>query len=262
MAEGDDEEPGASPPPPLGVIDGGKTVKRGPKLRKPLRITREKYDEMVQAHIKGTRTIGDLSRRTGVAPDTAAKAIREGWPERGWKPLKDHAAAHDAMVDAAARARAGTEDPKRAAEAESWAELRRDQLLLALGLKSGLAGLIEKLRTLVDHAPITEIKAVRRTVFEEHLDTSGRVVKRVPRTVTEDVEVTPNIVAAAGALVDATTALGRIGHHEILTAHSKEPDWMRGKKRGWQNLTEEQLDYIRKNNGKLPDGVLLEELEG
>jgi hypothetical protein len=250
------EKDGGGDQPPFEVLDGGKKPKKRGPIRSPMPITREAYDRMVSVHVQGSRSIGELVRTCKVARETAQKAIHKGWPEKGWKPLKEHAAHYDRMAEAVTAAPA---DPARAEEAASWEVIRRQHLDLAIATRSVLAGGLVKLQEAMERSTITTLKPRRRTVMEEVIDREGKVIRRIPRTVTEDVEVAPNLTALFQMLSDCSAVLARTGGHEIDIANAKAPAWMRQSK-GWSNLTSEQLQYMWQHDGRLPPGVTLEML--
>lgn len=244
-------------PPDLGVIDGGKKSKFIPKNPRN-EITRQTYDDLVDAWTRGSRTILSLMRRTGIGKKTAIKARDRGWPDRGWRALKDLGREYDAVQDAARQP--PTLTTEQVEEAATWNALRRQHLELALAIRSVLAGGIVKLQRAIQEATATTTKAVRQVVYEELLDDKGSIFKRVPRTVTVDVAVAPDLVAVMGALNAAAATLARTGSSEIGMANSTVPDWMAAKGvKGMSQLSPEDLDYITKHN-RLPPGVVFESL--
>jgi hypothetical protein len=262
----------------LNLIQGGNAYRKGTPNRY---VSREIYERMLEAYVHGIRSQGEVMRAVGCSRDTAKKAIEVGWPKHGWRPLRDVASEYDA-VDAAARGSSGGigaggpgdprpggggggdgDDPTRSPDAVTFSAFQRQHMTIALAIRSVVAMAIVKAREAVAAATATTIKPMRKVVMEEHLDSTGAVFKRSPRTVIEDVVVSPNLISLASALNELASALARTGMHEIKIADADTPRSMREQEQGgFGSLTNEQIDFIAKNNGRLPPGVTLDMLHG
>ncbi len=265
MVDNTGEPPPDDPEAPkLGVIDGGKAPKKAAGSRGHRKaadkITREMYDKMVQHYIRGGRSKSSIMRATGVAFATARRAIERGWPERGWVALDILGKRHDAAMDAES-VKVTPKNEELQEEALSWQTLRRQQLNVSIFLRSVFLHGLEKMRTMMREANITELKPIRRVVMKKRFDKLGRITEEFPVTVIEDVAVKPNVESVVSMLSNAALFMQRTGAHEISVANSKEPGWMKAPTTGWGALTDEQMDHIAKT-GRLPAGVSLAQLEG
>lgn len=259
MAEPEDppppppDEPAPPAAPRLGIIDGGAGK---PQKRPAVAVTRDKYDRMLEAYVRGNRSTKQTARVAGVAPATARKAIFKGWPEKGWPPLRQTGELYD---KAAAANQSAPADPGRQEEAASWTDVRRQHLRMALQLRATLARAMIMLNEALADSTARVMKPRRTVHYEEHLDKAGHVVRRIPRTMVEDVEHKPNLLAVVAALGDAGGILRGTGAHEIGMANSRDPIGLE-RKPGWSALTQEQMQYIEET-GRLPPGVTLDQLE-
>lgn len=220
-------------------------------------MDRQTYEELAERYIKGRRSIAELATEVGVAYKTARKAIERGWPEKGWAPLQDRAAFYDKMhADTVIR-----ESPQRAKEARDFLAMREEYLKIAHGVRSGLAQCLGVAIPLIPTATRTRVESRRVERMEEVLDKAGRVVKRIPRTITIDVEVNLPFTELAEAFTKIANALERTGGGELEQLSAKLPTNATGGRRK-HNLTIEQLTFMAENRGALPPGVKLEDLGG
>jgi hypothetical protein len=220
-------------------------------------MDRQTYDQLADVYIKGRRSARELVDATGVAFKTAQKAIEFGWPEHGWAPLKERAAFYDRMHNEAA----SKESPARAKEARDFLAMREEYLKIAHGVRSGLAQCLGVAIPLIPTATRTRVEPRRVERMEEVLDKAGRVVKRIPRTITIDVEVNLPFTELAEAFTKIANALERTGGGELEQLSAKLPTNATGGRRK-HNLTVDQLQFMAENQGRLPPGVKLEDLGG
>jgi len=238
-------------PPDLHVVGGKKPIQAP--------TTHERYEQMANAYFAGARTIrgvvAALRKQYGVSISwkTAKKAIEVGWPEHHWPPLKDRAQLHDR----ARQHEANTADPARAERARSWLEMRRDYLLIAGGVRAGLARALTVLNANIDRSVATTVRPQRQVHYEEVMDAKGKVIRRIPRTITVDVQVMPSVFDVAQALNQMSGALQRIGEGELGQLMAKPPGDTGGKR---QRVSDEQVAFILANGGRLPPGVTPEML--
>lgn len=220
-------------------------------------MDRETYEELVDFYIRGRRSIRELVDATGVAFKTAKKAIERGWPEKGWAPLQDRAAFYDKMhADVANK-----ESPQRAKEARDFLAMREEYLKIAHGVRSGLAQCLGVAIPLIATASRTRVESRRVERMEEVLDKAGRVTKRIPRTITVDVEVNLPFTEIADAIAKISSALERTGGGELEQLSAKLPTNATGGRRK-HNLSIDQLRFMAENKGALPPGVKIEDLGG
>lgn len=220
-------------------------------------MTKVLYEEMAETFIKGARSMGELVSKFGVARKTANRAIESGWPHQGWAPLRDRAAFYD-------RLHADTlnkESPQRAKEARDFLAMREEYLKIAHGVRSGLAQCLGVAIPLIATASRTRVESRRVERMEEVLDKAGRVVKRIPRTLTIDVEVNLPFTELADAIAKISSALERTGGGELEQLSAKLPTNTQAGRRK-HNLSIDQLQYMAENQGRLPPGVKLEDLGG
>jgi len=221
--------------------------------------THERYEQMATAYFAGARTIRGVvealkKKGVHVGWKTVRKAIETGWPEHHWPPLKERAKLHDRAKEA----EGNTADPARAERARGWIEMKRDYLVIAGGVRAGLARALNVLNQNIDRSVATSLRPQRQVHFEEVLDGKGKVVRRIPRTITVDVQVMPSVFDVSTALNQIAGALQKVGEGELGQLLAKPPGDAAGGKRS--RLTDAQIEYIHANGGRLPDGVTPEML--
>lgn len=233
-----------------------RSIKPTPRTKgKPM--DRQTYEEMADAYVKGRRSAGELTTIFGVAFKTSQKAIDHGWPEKGWAPLRERAAFYDKLHNETQN----RESPQRAKEARDFLAMREEYMKIAHGVRSGLAQCLGVAIPLIATASRTRVEQRRVERMEEVLGRDGKVVKRIPRTITVDVEVNLPFTELADAIAKISSALERTGGGELEQLSAKLPTNATGGRRK-HNLTIEQLTFMAENAGKLPPGVKLEDLGG
>jgi hypothetical protein len=250
--------PDPSPDTTLKSIQGGKRGGKRPPPKGPFkrygRVTREIYDMLAERYLSGERRLIPLSEQCNVGIPTVRKAIDLGWPERGWPALGERAVLYDKLH---AEAMMNT-NPVRAKDARDWLQMRKDFIEIAAGVRIGLAKAVHILVKNVDAATATELRSQRQVHMEEVLDEKGRITRRIPRTMTVDVQVPPSIYRITDSLSSVASALKVTGMGEIEVLLAKPPAGSFGR-RG-HKLTGEQIQWMAENNGQLPPGVSLEDL--
>lgn len=257
-----DEKPpgeGSEPPkeqPALRSISGGKDRRRAARGRRKAgqHVDNVLYQAMAETYLTGKRTIEELVIDHGVAFRTGKRAIEVGWPEKKWPSLQDRALLYDKQhVD-----QVNSASPVRAKHAKNWLEMREDYIKISSGIRGALAKTIGKIIQNTDGAVATQVRPVRRVHYEEVLDGKGKVIRRIPRTLTEDVTMAPSIFDVATALNQIASALERTGGGELQQMLAKPPQGSTGR-RG-HGLTEEQIRWMAENRGAIPPGVTLAQL--
>lgn len=248
----DGQKPEAPPAPPdLQVVRPRK--KHAPRVYNGP-MTRERYEELAQTYMAGNRSPKQLHRKHHCSEKTARKAINEGWPEHDWPPLKERAKMYDRIRDQAA----AKEDPERAKQARDFLQMRDEYLRIAHALRGAVAQCLAKLVPEIAGSTATTIKPVRQVHYEEVLDASGKVVKRIPRTLVVDVTVPPSIFDIAPAVHQMTGALDRIGGGELEQLFAKPPSDGAAPRK--HNLNWQQIEYMAANGGRMPPGTTLDDL--
>lgn len=233
-----------------------KSIKSQPQKR---HLTVEQYNRIVECYLKGgSRTIRSLAAAAGISNDTAARAITHGWPERDWPSLKARAEMYD-------RQRREIEDrpmSKHQAINEALFRLLRSENMNQL-LAQRAAGqvMLRKIMQAVDRA-VADRHAIRTWVAQETTGT-GKNKRTTHRVLREDKILPPYLPELAGAarevcaFLSAAAAEERhwIGLPMPSEAHSGTPT-------GWglEGATPEDIEYIKKHDGKLPPGKTLEDL--
>jgi hypothetical protein len=248
-----------APPPgegeqPLRSIEGGKSKR---PISTP--VTHEVYEMMAVAYLAGARSVRDIQRRlkaqgVGISKSTAEKAIKFGWVQNKWPPLRERAELHDKLRAAATNGA----DPKRAKAAHDWLRMRDDYLTIAGGVRANIAQAINIMNRDVKTAVSTQVKPVRQVHFEEVLDAKGRVVRRIPRTLTVDVTMPPSIFDVSAAVNQLAAALERTGGGELGQLMAKPPQGA-ANRRG-HSMTPEQVQWMADHGGAIPPGVTPEQL--
>ena len=229
------------------------------KPRKPYqRVTREIYERMADVYLAGSRTTTEVARLTGVARSTADAAIREGWPSRGWAPLRERAKLYDKNRERAQEEKvANPPDPERADLAASFIDLRLRNLEMANVVRGVLAHALLRIGSAMPGADVVEMRPVRRVVHEEIYDKDGKVSRRVPRVVTVDEPHAPTTQNLVHALREVSQIMEVVGEYTLHWGGAKAPAGMEGRD-GYERLSDEEVEYMAKNGGKLPPGVPLE----
>jgi hypothetical protein len=250
MDDGSEKPPEA---PELKSIDGGKS-RASVRPHKHRRVDRDLYDRMAEAYLHGNRSVKALAREVGVSEPTAHKAIYQGWPANDWSPLKARAALYDKLHTE------GREkvSPERARIARDWLKMKDDYIEIAAGLRVGIARCVAKAIKASEDAIAGRIQAVRQVHMEEVIDEAGRVTRRIPRTLTVDVNQPPDLHAVVASLSQLAAALERTGGGELEQLLAKPPADALGRG-GKHKFTPEQIRYMAENQGKLPPGVTLDD---
>jgi hypothetical protein len=186
---------------------------------------------------------------------TAHRAINHGWPDRGWPSLKSRAQLYDKLHS---ETQITTANPARGKDARDWVQMRDDFVSICNGVRVGLSRAVIVLNKAVDQATATELRAVREVHMEEVLDDKGRVTKRIPRTITVDVQMPPSIFRIAESLSSVASALKQTALGELEVLMAKLPAGSFGK--AGHKLTQAQIEYMAANNGAIPPGVDLDDL--
>jgi len=253
----DDQQPPAEQPPVLRSVppDNRKKPRKAPdRLRL---ISHELYEQMADVYLRGARTANEVAVKCNVAHQTAQKAIKRGWPDKSppWPPLSERAEMWDRMHREATGNPANKDREQAAA---SWVVMKRQYLDISLGVRSVIAKAVLSLLRSVEDAVATQTVQVRQVHYEEVLDAKGKVTRRIPRTLMVDVQAPPSIHKVTASLADVASALAKTGAGEIEALMAKPPKGGDpGKK--W-DLSDEQLVYMAKNEGRLPPGVTVEML--
>jgi len=211
---------------------------------------------MATAYLQGNRFVRGLARAAGVDRKTAYRAINVGYPQHEWPPLLERAKFYDAQHRAADDAA----DPKRAQQARDFVTMRKEWLNIALGVRGMIAKAILVLQRHVDSSTAVVVRPQRQVHYEEVLDGKGRVVRRIPRTLTVDVAQAPSIHAIADSVSQLAGALDKVGGGELGQLNAKPPREAAGERSG-KKLTDEQIQYMAENGGRPPPGVTLEDLK-
>lgn len=243
------DEPKNPQPPQFAIVKPG--ARKGPRSRN--RVSRELYEEMAATYLSGTRSMYELAKKFGLSNKTAKKAVETGWPERNWPSLKSRAELHDRIKDDSLN----NTDPARAKQARDWMQMREEYMNIAFGVRTAIAQGLAKILPEIKNATANTTRPVRRVHYEEVLDAAGKVVRRVPRTLTEDVVVPPSIFEVMSTINQMAGALERTGGGELEQLLAKPPA-APGKKP--HNLKWEHVEYMAVNGGRMPPGVTLDDL--
>jgi len=240
--------------PKLRSVPGGKRPASKP-------TSFETYERCATTYFAGNRTVKGLMRAMReqgfpITEKTAKKAIKEGWPQHKWPPLDERAALHDKLHQQASM----STDSGRASAAKGFLKMRDDYLTIAGGVRAGIAKAVTVIMQNVDRAVATTTRPTRQVHVEEVLDAKGRVVRRIPKTLTVDAQFAPSIFDVAQALNQLAAALERTGGGELGQLLADVPDEAAGK--GKHKVTIEQIQYMADHGGALPPGVTPEMLGG
>lgn len=238
-------------------MDDEKPPQEPPKLRliknkRGRGLTAEQYEILAQAYLSlSRRSSRSLAEATGVTKQTALKAISQGWPHRGWAPLSERAKLYDAQLAAKTNANAAKTTIE-ALDEQLHLATRIETFRMMQALRALAMNIATRFNKILDQATCNRNGKRTRVVDEV------RGKKIVHRVVQEDVVLPPYLpeiatgVREMNAVVVAAAGL----EQRIFTAKAPED----GRKVGGMELTDEQLAYIRENNGKLPEGVTREML--
>lgn len=165
------------------------------KPGKPAPISQILYDAMWTAYAAGTRSALALSRQLQVSRDTATKAIKRGWPEKGWPALLDRSKLHDAQM-AAAKQQVHVEAAR--LETDAWENAKERILTLADLNLATVSAMSQGVYEAAKACRYTKI-VTRRSI--QKLDVKGedgKIVQRdVPVMVTEEVPMDATEVSEA-----------------------------------------------------------------
>lgn len=239
-----DESPPEKPrePPKLKLVKG----KRGQSL------TVEQYEKLAEVYMElKPRSARSLARTSGVSFETAAKAVRLGWPHRGWAPLAERAKLYDAQM-AAATDRKVAKTTVEALDEQLHLAMRLEQHRMMQGLRALAMAVSARLQGVLDTATCTR-EGTRYRIIQE---TRGKKV--VERQVRETVVLAPYLPDVASAIREMSSVVVAAASAEQRLFVAKVPEGAR--KIGGTELTDEQITYIRENGGKLPEGVTREML--
>lgn len=126
----------------------------------------------------------------------------------------------------------------------------------------GLAGeFAKRLFQALDGATCQKMGS-RRTVINEVKRIGNRDVV-VSRVVTEDVMLPPYLPDIARAIKDIGQLAFEAGEVERIWARVPKPEGIDAEvtKIGWDKLTDEDIEYMEKNGGRLPPGITIEQLK-
>ena len=237
----DKEEPPQEPP-NLRSIKGGAS-RRG-------FVTLQIYTQLRRLYVEeGIRTILRLSKASGISKDTCVKATTTGWPERGWPPLRQLAAEHD---EAQRKVNPQPIGAQVVIEAQRFKEMRDENITFGRMLRALGQKYFNKLNEALDHATAFRT-GVHVRVIEERV--GKRVVQRV---VKENVRLAPSLVELSHAYGSLGQVIKLAGEIEMRFARYEPTDGRETP--GWDALTNDQLDEIIANGGKLPDGHTIDTL--
>lgn len=243
-----DEETGT--PPDLRVVRG----KKGNRGRQ--KLTEDEYEMLVQTFLKmDRRSARQLSMLTGFSEETCSRAINRGWPVRGWPSLRERAELFD-------RRRRETDDDsskkpltaQQILDAARFLSMRNENLNMSRSFRALAMNLAAKLQAAVERAT-ADRQGKRTRVIEEQR--GKRVVHRV---VQEDVTLPPALSNLASAARDLGALAMAASQNERVWAGVAVPEDVAKEKLGWDELSDEQLEYIEANGGKLPPGITAEML--
>lgn len=245
------DEPEAEPSKPPKLRMARKVMKRG-------HITREQYDILAEAYLKGgKRTIRALRAATGVAFDTASKAIAKGWPERGWPPLRDRAVMFDRQKREIEDSQLDKQAPMNRA---FWLLIRAEHVNSLVNLRRlnelFTAKIVEALnRTTADR------HGVRTWVHQEEVG-KGKNKRIVHKVLKEDTIRPPYLPEVMYAFSAAANVAAQIAGEARSWIALKEPDETKKPviPGGLPGATQEDIEYINSHNGELPPGKTLEDL--
>lgn len=236
-------------PPDLKVVQGG--------ARRRGHVTIQIYTALRELYVvKGFRTIRGLGRESGISLDTCQKAVTFGWPERNWPPLRELAAQFDAEAVKAAQAKSAPTAETVVIEAMQFKKIRHENLEMALVLRS----FIKRMTSMVyDELPNATLyrQGTQVRVIDVDIGKPGKP-KIIQRVVKENVRLPPYLPDMMRAVSEAMQAAKVAGDAERLWARFIPPEGEGNI--GWDSLTDEQLDEIEKNEGRLPEGWTLESL--
>lgn len=239
-------------PPDLKVVQGGK---RGKSASRRGFVTLAVYEQLAALFVvQGIRTVRGLSRQSGISTDSCSKAITTGWPERGWPPLRQRAAEHDALQRDANKKVQPLAD-RMVIAAMHYQQIRHDNLMMAKVLRETALPLIQKAREQIGAATF-ERHGTRTRIIDVKI--GKRIVQRV---VKEDVVLPPSAPQLAQTIGDLTQALKIAGEVERVWSRYEAPD--DGVAPGWDALSDQQLkEYVESGGTKLPEGFTIEQLAG
>lgn len=213
---------------------------------------------MAQAYLAGgKRSIRALAAACGVSPESASRAISQGWPERRWPSLKERAELYDKQGR-----------PKKA-EPLTTEEIQTLKVFLGVKVESannlraisGLAqNMLLKLQTAAERASADRHGTSRRVVVDVVTTGTGKqtVRRETHKTVTEDVVLPPYLPHIVQAMKMAAEVIA-IAHDGVRRWMQANPgDLDRGSVKS--PLTDVQLQFMVDNDGKLPPGVTREQL--
>jgi hypothetical protein len=213
------------------------------------------YEAMAQAYLKdGQRSARHVSRVCQIPLDTCRKAINDGWPERRWASLRERAKLHDRQVAEREANQRNVLSPEQVVSAERFFRLREENLQLARALRGLLAQMLQKIGPAIERA-VADRHGQRTRVID--VQRGKRVVQQV---VKEDAAFPPYLPHLAQALRDLVGVSEIAGKAERTWAGAEAPEGSAPVSMGWEELTPDQLRYIRENEGRLPEGVTIDQL--
>lgn len=231
----DDQPPGRPP--------GGR---EGPLRQEDYDKLWEQYRDMPARSIKG------LVRLSGRSEKTCTRAVKTGWPKRGWPALEDRVQLWD-------RQKREREDKPlteaQVTEIQRFMQMKSENLNWSRALRALASRLANRVNDAIEAAVATRIHKRSRVIQEQR---GRRVIERV---VQEDVELPPSLPQLASAARDVASIGTMAGELERHWARIPAPDDANAGS-GWDSLTDEQMDYVIKNNGQLPPGVTHDQLRG
>jgi len=251
-----DDQPPVEPPP---TSTRDKKFKDGNKFG---RIDQDIYEEMARTYIGlKSRTIRALSRATGINMKSCRRAVVLGWPERGWPSLAERAQIHDKRTERQAEQEASKPlSPGQLLDAKRFQEIRNENLNLARAIRGMGAMLLERCRQAVERATADRVGQRTRVINVEVGE--GKNKRTVQRVVKEDVIEPPYLPHLTSAVANVSEMMLRAGEAERSWSRAPTPEELVAESVGWTNLTEAQLEFVIKNNGKLPADVTPEMLWG
>jgi hypothetical protein len=241
MSKDPPDEPEDRRPPNLRVV--------GKRAFRPMSV--DLYDRLAEMYLHGERTIRGLARQGGVTFKIADRAIKHGWPRMKLAALSARAEVYDRQREHEAVKHA---TPAMQDEMGRWTAMREENLQLGRAIRAVAQRLLLKVNEAVAASTATRMYRRKRVV-------QVQVGKRTAeRQVEEDISLPPYLPHLAGATKELSGLVSQMGAHEAFFAKITVPDHLRGASTGWDKLTDEELDHVIKNAGKLPPGVTIEML--
>lgn len=208
-------------------------------------ISRELYDKAAEIYLKGDRSYSSVARGISISPVTAKRIIEQGYPAKGWPPLKERATLWD----------------RQKVEAESQAHAKHTLNLLDQRERSR-----QERHAILRFAKAGFSNLIRVWQTETNSATSLHKIA----TETGKTAISLNALALTGErLMNAFTRFAEMEEKD-LNLMAESPDdaaqgglsSLAGVSAEALGITAEQLDFIVNNGGKLPQGLAPEVVFG